>query len=180
MEHNLKVYRMSIVNQNLVLLYTNVFFFVRGEGPRSRCYGRTAALRLIVQLLWWRWTVFFYQVLQLIEHQWNEIDRRKPKYSGGKTCPSATLSTTNLTWTDPGSNPGLRVERPATNRLSHGTATLMCKSQILIWDSHKNGHFVKVFESFTLAKWPWRKWRRHAVRQGVSCRHEAVSYSSLV
>jgi hypothetical protein len=25
-------------------------------------------------------------------------------------------------WTDPGSNPGLRGERPATNRLSHGTA----------------------------------------------------------
>jgi hypothetical protein len=40
---------------------------------------------------------------------------------GKKTCPSATLSTTNLTWTDPGSNPGLRGERPATNRLSHGT-----------------------------------------------------------
>ena len=35
-----------------------------------------------------------------------------------KTCPSATLSTTNPTWTDP----GLRGERPATNRLSHGTA----------------------------------------------------------
>jgi hypothetical protein len=41
---------------------------------------------------------------------------------GGKTCPSATSSTTNLTWTDPGSNPGLRVERPASYRLSHGTA----------------------------------------------------------
>jgi hypothetical protein len=40
----------------------------------------------------------------------------------GKTCPSATLSTTNPTWTDPGSNPGVRVGRPATNRLSHGTA----------------------------------------------------------
>jgi hypothetical protein len=40
----------------------------------------------------------------------------------GKTCPSATLSTTNPTWTDPESNPGLRGERPATNRLSHGTA----------------------------------------------------------
>jgi hypothetical protein len=24
-------------------------FFFCGEGPRSRCYGRTAALRLIVQ-----------------------------------------------------------------------------------------------------------------------------------
>jgi hypothetical protein len=40
----------------------------------------------------------------------------------GKTCPSATLSTTNPTWTDPGSNPGLRDEIPATNRLSHGAA----------------------------------------------------------
>jgi hypothetical protein len=40
----------------------------------------------------------------------------------GKTCPSATLSTTNLTGTDPGSNPCLRGGRPATNSLSHGTA----------------------------------------------------------
>jgi hypothetical protein len=39
-----------------------------------------------------------------------------------KTCPSATLSTTNPTWTDPGSNPSLRGGRPATNRLNHGTA----------------------------------------------------------
>jgi hypothetical protein len=40
----------------------------------------------------------------------------------GKICPSAPLSTTDPTWTDPGSNPGLRGERPATNRLNHGTA----------------------------------------------------------
>jgi hypothetical protein len=40
----------------------------------------------------------------------------------GKTCPSATLSITNPTWTDPGSNPGLRGRRPAANRLRHGTA----------------------------------------------------------
>jgi hypothetical protein len=38
-----------------------------------------------------------------------------------KTCPSATLSTTNPTWTEPGSNPGLRGGRPAANRLSDGT-----------------------------------------------------------
>jgi hypothetical protein len=37
----------------------------------------------------------------------------------GTTCPSATLSATNPTWTGPGSNPGLRGERTAT----HGTAT---------------------------------------------------------
>jgi hypothetical protein len=41
---------------------------------------------------------------------------------GGGTFLSATLSITNPTWTDPGSNPGLRRERPATDRLSHGTA----------------------------------------------------------
>jgi hypothetical protein len=58
-----------------------------------------------------------------MEHRWNEIDSGKPKYSGGGgNCPSATLSTTNPTWTDPGSISGLRGERPATNRLSHGTA----------------------------------------------------------
>jgi hypothetical protein len=39
-----------------------------------------------------------------------------------KTCPSATLSTTNPTLTDPGSNLGLRGGTPAANRLGHGTA----------------------------------------------------------
>ena len=64
---------------------------------------------------------FFYKVFQLMEHQWNEIDRGKSTIRR-KTCPSATLSTTNLTSTDPGSNPGLRDEMPATNRLIHGMA----------------------------------------------------------
>jgi hypothetical protein len=63
---------------------------------------------------------YFFVLFLVMEHPWNEIDRGKPKNSGGK--PSATLSTTNPTWTDPGSNPGLRGGRPAANRLSHGTA----------------------------------------------------------
>jgi hypothetical protein len=46
---------------------------------------------------------------------------RGPKYSE-KTCPSATLSTTNPTWPDLGSNPGRRGGKPATNRLSYGAA----------------------------------------------------------
>ena len=56
-----------------------------------------------------------------MEHRWNGIDG-KTEVLGGKTCPSATLSTKNPTWTDPGLNPGLRGERPATNHVSHGTA----------------------------------------------------------
>jgi hypothetical protein len=37
-------------------------------------------------------------------------------------CPSATLSTTNPSCINPGANSELRGERPATNRLSDGTA----------------------------------------------------------
>jgi hypothetical protein len=52
---------------------------------------------------------------------WNENWRGKPKYSE-KTFPSATSSTTNPTWLDPGLNPGRRGGRPATKRLSYGAA----------------------------------------------------------
>jgi hypothetical protein len=88
--------------------------FVCGKGPRSRCYESTAALTLIVQ----PWDEdeekddqFFFSFFQVMEYRWKEID-------------SATLSTTNPIWTDPGWNPGLRGGRPATNRLSHGTALM--------------------------------------------------------
>jgi hypothetical protein len=42
----------------------------------------------------------------------------------GKACPSATLPTTHPAWVDSGANPGLRGDRPVTNRLSHGTASI--------------------------------------------------------
>jgi hypothetical protein len=60
--------------------------------------------------LWW-WRIW-----------WNEEWQGKPKYSE-KTCSSATLSTTNPTWPGPGSNPGRRGGKPATNRLSYGAAS---------------------------------------------------------
>jgi hypothetical protein len=53
--------------------------------------------------------------------RWNEDWQGKPKYSE-KNCPSATLSTTNSTWPDPGLNPGRLGGKPATNRLSYGGA----------------------------------------------------------
>jgi hypothetical protein len=52
---------------------------------------------------------------------WNEDWQGKPKYSE-KTRPSATLSITNHTWLDPGTNPGRRGGKSATNRLSYGAA----------------------------------------------------------
>jgi hypothetical protein len=50
-----------------------------------------------------------------------------------KTCPSATLSTTNPTWPDPGSNPGHRSGKPATNRLSYGAALLIVPLLSYTW-----------------------------------------------
>jgi hypothetical protein len=60
---------------------------------------------------WWRvWTSW-----------WNGTWLGQQKYSE-KTCPSATLSTTNPTWPDLGSNPGRRGGKLSANRLSFGTA----------------------------------------------------------
>jgi hypothetical protein len=39
-----------------------------------------------------------------------------------KTCHSATMSTTDPTYTDLGANPDLRGESPTTNHLSNGMA----------------------------------------------------------
>jgi hypothetical protein len=47
----------------------------------------------------------------------------KPKFSE-KTCPSAALSTTKPTCC-PDANPGLRGGKPASNRLSYGTAWIL-------------------------------------------------------
>jgi hypothetical protein len=50
-----------------------------------------------------------------MEQRWNDTDRRTRR----ETCPSATLSTTNPTWTAVDAKPGLHGEKPAANRLSY-------------------------------------------------------------
>jgi hypothetical protein len=58
------------------------------------------------------------------ERRWNDMLSEETRRTRRKTCPSATLSTTNPTWIDQGANPGLRCQRPATNDLSHGMASM--------------------------------------------------------
>jgi hypothetical protein len=65
---------------------------------------------------WWVWTIW-----------WNENWQGKPMHSE-KTCLSATLSTTNPTWPDLGSNPDNRGRKPVTNCLSYGTALFLLLS----------------------------------------------------
>jgi hypothetical protein len=72
----------------------------------------------------------------------NDTDRGH-RSSGRKTCHSATLCTTNLTWTDLGSNPDLRGVSPSSNRLSHGTAPVgrahrsSWHSCVVLWTSDR-------------------------------------------
>jgi hypothetical protein len=49
-----------------------------------------------------------------------------------KTCPSATLSTTNPTRLDPGLNPVCRHGKPATNRLSYDMAKSVICYNIIV------------------------------------------------
>jgi hypothetical protein len=58
------------------------------------------------------------------ERRWNDTLTGENRRTRRKTCPSATLSSTNPTWIDPGTNPGLRGERSATNNLSYGMASM--------------------------------------------------------
>jgi hypothetical protein len=93
-----------------------------------------------------------------------------------ETCPSATLSTSNTTWTTLGSKSGLRSEKVATDRLSHDTAILLapCLILILILSFHLREYFpygvfqggrikcMRVFTSlshpvrFASARYIWR------------------------
>jgi hypothetical protein len=53
---------------------------------------------------------------------WRNEDWQGKSKNSEITWPSATLSTINPTWLDPGSNPDRRCRKPATKSLSYGTA----------------------------------------------------------
>jgi hypothetical protein len=53
--------------------------------------------------------MFTSQMMEYGERRSNDIDRENRR-TLRKTCPNATLSTTNPTWIDPDANPGLRGE----------------------------------------------------------------------
>jgi hypothetical protein len=97
--------------------HTRPFFFFSFFFPPMGWDLRHQVLRPLLAYCiapddWWGW---------LWSNWRNEDWQGKPKYSEN-TCPSAILSTTNPTWPDPGSNPGRRGGKPATNRLSYGAA----------------------------------------------------------
>jgi len=57
----------------------------------------------------------------------------KNQSTGRKISSSATLSITNLPWTDLGTKPGFRYDRPAINNLSHVMSISGCKKNPQVW-----------------------------------------------
>jgi hypothetical protein len=90
----------------------SIFFPEGGMGLDSR--PKRGCLLTLAYYSFPRWYEF--------GERWRNDMTGENRRTRRNTCPSATLSTTNPTWIDLGTNPGLRGERPATNDLSHGTA----------------------------------------------------------
>jgi hypothetical protein len=74
-----------------------------------------------------------------------------------KTCPSATLSTTNPTWTDPGTDPGLRSESPTSNR--HGHSHVLSRVYVSNIHVYRNTSALKLFWFWTISVFRWRHCR---------------------
>jgi hypothetical protein len=92
------------------------FFFCWMKGPR------TTALRLFVQpQWWWRWAVYLLIfTINGAPVEWNRQGKTDNSEKNLSQCHFVYhKSHIDLTWDR---TPGLRGERPATNRLSHGTA----------------------------------------------------------
>jgi hypothetical protein len=113
---------------------------------------------------WWGETTSLFYQPQMMDgwswlwsNWWNEDWQGKRRYSE-KTCPSTTLSTTNPTWPDPGSNPGRRGAKPLTNRLVCGAA--QCRTMLSTFDS------FTFWRPLTLPRLSFRVRVRHS-RSGV-------------
>jgi hypothetical protein len=110
-----------ICQHSILSLKGNMFFFV-AKGPAADATDAPQPWGLLLNPVM-KMISFLVFPHNGVPVEWNW--QGKTRNTRGITCPSATLSTTNPTWTDPGSNPGLRGKRPATNRLSRGTARNM-------------------------------------------------------
>jgi hypothetical protein len=78
---------------------------------------------------------------------WNENWQGRQKY-WEKTCPNATLSTTNPTWSDVGSSPDHRCGKPATNCLNDARPANCLSPWSLVLDKLPVVQLIKNFSSF--------------------------------
>jgi hypothetical protein len=76
-----------------------LYFFLWWRAPQQMLRTHRS-LKAYCATLWWRWLVFYVFPCNGVPVEWNW--QGKTEVLGGETCPSDTLSTINLTRTDPG------------------------------------------------------------------------------
>jgi hypothetical protein len=105
---------------------------------------RRPLIALLYELPYDRW---------ILGNWWNKDWHGKPKYSE-KAYPSDTLSTIFPTWHDLRSNPGRRGGKPATNRLSYGTAWHLSEAGLESSSSHFSASALTDLEVLC-RQWLW-------------------------
>jgi hypothetical protein len=147
-------------------------FFSCGEGLRSRCYGRTAALRLLVQPCNEdeRWSVFFFNFYK----QWSIGGMKltgENRSTRGKTCPNCHFvhHKSHLDW------PGIEISVGMilivflwgnSTELSVRTTAEVAAYCRKLHDQKLHNMFLRRI-IFELKK---RRWMRRSMQR--SCRHE--------
>jgi hypothetical protein len=116
-------------------------------------YGAEITQYSVVQVSGVGWCLIFQVIYEYGEQWWNDTDRGKWR-TRRRTCPSATFSTLNPTWTDPGMNSGLCGERPATNCLSHGMALFVIVTRLWVGELGFDSWWgLEFFSSLPCADW---------------------------
>jgi hypothetical protein len=106
------------------------------------CYG--------VGLFLWNWAANGPIVREWIWSSGGIILTGENRRTRRRTCPSATLCTTNSTWTVLSANPGLRGEKPATNRLSYAI-TRVCYLNALLCQAHYTRFYSGLFACWVIS-----------------------------
>jgi hypothetical protein len=121
-----KIQKRSVTNEIWIGFFRTVFHVISFKVVLLLLVSLFLKVRWVRPKRGWLLTLAYYEFprwYEFGERRRSDILTGENRRTWRKTCPSATLSTTNPTWIDPGANPGLRGERPAINDLSHGTAS---------------------------------------------------------
>jgi hypothetical protein len=120
--HVLQFYSFKI-HFNNILASRNITSFLSWGAPQQMLRTHRSLEAYFAALLRRRYDFFAFSC-NGAPMEWNWMGKTETLGGGGGTCPSVTLSITNATRTDPGSNPGLRCDRSASNRPNNVTARI--------------------------------------------------------